>query len=147
MNEKKTEELLNILNKINNPSNLDSYLNETIKNCSNLDLPDFFNKICIEKNIKRSTLINNAGINRTYGYQILNGSKKPSRNKILQLCIAAKLNLEDTQKALTLGNSGKLYPKNSRDSIIIFGINKGISLDELNDLLFDYQLDVLLDEE
>lgn len=146
MDEKKTSNLLNILNSISTPSKLNTYINETIDDYKNIGFCNYFKDICIKKNIKKSDLINKSNLDRTYGYQILNGTKKPSRDKILQLCIASKLTLEETQKALTLGNAGNLYAKNSRDSIIIFALNNDLNVLKINDILFEFNLPTLGDD-
>ncbi|WMJ81758.1 helix-turn-helix transcriptional regulator [Clostridium sp. MB40-C1] len=143
MKDKKTSELLNILNSIDNTSNLNIYVKKVKTTFSNLDFCSYVTSILEEKNIKKSKLIELSNLDRTYAYQILNGTKKPSRNKILQLCIAAKLNIEETQKALTLGNVGQLYPKDPRDSAIMFSINKRLNLIDTNDLLGQLNLDYL----
>lgn len=140
MNDKKTSELLNILNSINNESKLTNYISETIGDFEGIGLSNYFEEICEKQGLKKSTLINNSGISRTYGYQILNGTKRPSRDKIIQLCIGAKLDLESTQKALTLGGVSNLYAKNARDSIVIFSINKNVGVMEINDLLYEFGL-------
>ncbi|WP_416906597.1 helix-turn-helix domain-containing protein [Paraclostridium sordellii] len=101
--------------------------------------------MCKEKGISKSDLIKNAEIDRTYGYQILNGTKKPSRDKLLKLCISASLDIQESNKALKLGNVGQLYPKNPRDSIIIFGINKKLNLFQIDELLFNRNFDTLID--
>lgn len=146
MDEKKTSELLQVLNSINNKDTLNDYINNKINSYDTLTLSDYFDAIFKEKNLKKSDVINSTNLNRTYAYQILNGTKKASRNKILQICIGAKLNLNETQKALTLGNVGNLYAKNPRDSIIIFSLNKGISVLDVNDLLFQFEEEILDDE-
>lgn len=143
MNE--TVELMSILKNIDNESYLDEFVKITSTNFSDLSLPNFFQDICKEKGISKSDLIKNAEIDRTYGYQILNGTKKPSRDKLLKLCISASLDIEESNKALKLGNVGQLYPKNPRDSIIIFGINKKLNLFQIDELLFNRNFDTLID--
>ncbi|MEG1132303.1 MAG: hypothetical protein RSD77_08285 [Romboutsia sp.] len=145
MNSDKTVELMSILNDIEDESFLDEFLKTTSDNFSDLGLPKFFKYICSEKNISKSSLIKNSEIDRTYGYQILNGTKKPSRDKILKLCISANLNLEESNKALKLGNVGELYPKNPRDSVIIFGLNKNLDILKIDELLYNRNFDTLLD--
>lgn len=145
MNSDKTVELMSILNDIEDESFLDEFLKTTSDNFSNLGLPKFFKDICSKKNISKSSLIKNAEIDRTYGYQILSGTKKPSRDKILKLCISANLNLEESNKALKLGNVGELYPKNPRDSVIIFGLNKNLDILKIDELLYNRNFDTLLD--
>lgn len=134
MKNKNTTELLSILNSINNPSRLKDYISNSLEENS-ITIAEFFNNICSSKNISKSKLISEADIDRTYGYQILNGSKNPSRDNIIKLSIAAKLTLEETDRALTIGKYGKLYPKKVKDSIIIFAINNKLSLLDVNILL------------
>lgn len=143
MNKDKTIELMSILNDIEDENYLDEFIKSAINNFSDLGLPKFFEDICSTKNIKKSVLIKNSDIDRTYGYQILSGAKKPSRDNILKLCISANLNLDESNKALKLGNVGELYPKNPRDSIIIFGINKNLDLLKIDDLLYNRGFDIL----
>ncbi|MCR1848547.1 hypothetical protein GKD14_15630 [Paeniclostridium sordellii] len=145
MNENETVELMSILKNIDDESYLDEFVKITSTNFSDLSLPNFFQNICKEKGISKSDLIKNAEIDRTYGYQILNGTKKPSRDKLLKLCISASLDIEKSNKALKLGNVGQLYPKNPRDSIIIFGINKKLNLFQIDELLFNRNFDTLID--
>ncbi|CEQ24223.1 Helix-turn-helix domain [[Clostridium] sordellii] len=145
MNENETVELMSILKNIDDESYLDEFVKITSNNFSDLSLPNFFHNICKEKGISKSDLIKNAEIDRTYGYQILNGTKKPSRDKLLKLCISASLDIEESNKALKLGNVGQLYPKNPRDSIIIFGINKKLNLFQIDELLFNRNFDTLID--
>lgn len=135
MEDKKTSELLDLLNSIDDISKLNNYVEKTKITFSTIDFCTYFENIIKENNIKKSKLIEASNIDRTYGYQILNGTKKPSRDKILQLCLSCKLNMHNTQKALILGNVGQLYAKNPRDSIIIFSINKGLNVIDTNDLL------------
>jgi hypothetical protein len=146
MNKDKTIELMSILNNIDDESYLDEFIKTTSNKFSDLGLPKFFEDICNSKNISKSELIRNAEIDRTYGYQILKGSKKPSRDKILKLCISANLNLVETNKALKLGNVGELYAKNPRDSIIIFGLNKKLDILDIDELLYNRNFDTLLDK-
>lgn len=136
-----TMNLLNTLNSIDSTKELHDFL-DTIDD-TNINFVTYFNDLCNKKNLKKSDLIFRSNINRTYGYQILSGDKKPSRDKIIQLCISANLTLKETNKCLILGNVNELYVKNPRDSILIFSINKNLSLFDINELLYDYNLPLL----
>lgn len=137
MNDKKTSDLLNILNSIDNYSSLKSYISDTLDDTIQTSISDYFNNVCIEKNINKSDFISRAEIDRTYGYQILNGSKNPSRDNIIKLCLAAKLTLEESDRALAIGKASKLYPKVIRDTFLIFAINNKLSIMDTNILLDD----------
>lgn len=138
MDSLKTIKLMDLLNDIDDESNLDIFISNTLNNSKNIKLYEYFEKIFKEKNLKKSTVIKNADLDRTYAYEILRGDKKPSRNKILQICIGANLSLEETNKALKIGDCGELYPKILRDSILIFAINKKLDIIKVNDLLYSY---------
>lgn len=119
------------------PSYLEKYENEL----KNFSFSDYFQKVLSEKGVSRSTTISNSGIEVHYGYQILNGSKKPSRDKIICLCIGAGFNLKETQRALNFAEMGPLYPKRMRDAVIILAINHGINyVWKVNDILSQYGL-------
>ena len=74
---------------------------------------------------------------RTYAYQILRGPKNPGREKVLALCLAAKMDYEETQRALALADAGKLYSRRKEDSIIIFALEQKLSVLQTNELLYE----------
>ncbi|GAA0069078.1 hypothetical protein UT300003_06010 [Clostridium sardiniense] len=136
MNEKNTTELLDCLKNAKNIKELENYI-DSIDEYTYTDFAKYILNKCEEKGIKKSALINKADISRTYGYQILSGDKNPSRDKIIKLCISAKLNLDETERALAIAKVGKLYAKDPRDSALIFAINKGLSVADANEFLFN----------
>ena len=96
------------------PLYLEKYDNEL----KDFSFSDYFQKVLSEKGSGRSTAVGNSGIEVHYGYQILNGSKKPSRDKIICLCIGAGFSLKETQRALNFAELGQLYPKRMRDAAL-----------------------------
>ncbi len=138
---KSTEELLDILKKKNH------YADFFQKEVGELDfssVEEYLNTLLTEKNLKKSTAINQSGLERSYAYQIFNGTKvNPSRDKVLMLALGLGLTFEETQKLLKICRLPFLYVRDLRDSIIIFAIEKNINLIDLNELLSDYGLDLL----
>lgn len=140
---KTTEELSNVLNKIKDKKELNNFISSNKQNINTASFIEYVNKIILEKNLTKSKVVNNSLISRTYAYQILQGIKKPTRDKIISLCLACEMNLEETQRSLTIAQSGKLYSKNKRDSIIIFAINSSLSVMETNELLYEMNENIL----
>ncbi|MBQ7706258.1 MAG: helix-turn-helix transcriptional regulator [Lachnospiraceae bacterium] len=134
--EKKTVELLEILNQAENSEGLKRYLYDT-SDYSNVSFNTYFNELLDKKQISKSDMVQRSGIERTYLYHILNGSRTPGRDNALRLCIGAGLKLEETMRCLKLLSLGILYAKNKRDSIIIYSINRNFSIDETNSLLYE----------
>lgn len=76
-----------------------------------------------------------ADISKSYGYQVLRGERIPGRDILLRTALFLKLSLKETQRLLTVGGCGVLYPKIRRDAAVIFALNQKMSLLETEDLL------------
>ena len=81
--------------------------------------------------------IKNAEISEIFGFQVLSGTRNPSRNTLLSLCIAMKMTLDEVQATLKIAEFAPLYPKSKRDSIIILGITNGKNVCQINNELYD----------
>ena len=114
MLKKSTDELMN---EINQSNNIDKYLKDNSEYMLDRGLSDILESIIDKKGLKKSLVIKKAEISEVYGYQIFSGVKKPLRDKLLSICIAMELTLEETQDVLKHGSFALLYPKNKRDSI------------------------------
>ncbi len=130
-----TNELLKRLNNVDSITALEEYMDYTSKYHLQLTFPAYLEMHRKKAGITPAQLIESAHIQRNYGYQILNVTKNPGRNKVIALCLALKLPFDEVQRALTIAKEGILYPKNPRDSILIFCINKSLSVMESNELL------------
>lgn len=76
-------------------------------------------------------------MSEVYGYQIFSGTRKaPSRDKILALLVAMELGYDEIQQFFKETGYPPLYAKSKRDSIVIFCINKKMSVEEINKELF-----------
>ncbi len=95
------------------------------------------------KGLKKSRVIKDSELSEVYAYQIFSGVRVPERKKLLCLCVGMKLNLEETQTLLKCAGYSQLYVKLPFDSIVIYGICKGLSVPEINELLYEYDLETL----
>lgn len=98
-------------------------------------LSDYLKQLLQEKGLERSRVVRMADLNETFGYQIFTGSRNPSRNKELQIAFAMALSMKETNRALTAAGVSVLNCKDRRDAIIIFCIDRGCSLQKVNDEL------------
>ena len=55
-----------------------------------------------------------------------------------------ELNLEDAQRLLKLAGVSELYTRIKRDSVIIFAIEKGKSISECDDLLYELNEETII---
>ena len=134
---KTTGELLHILTSTHSQKELDNYLEAHTKPDDSLDFAGCFQHFLEIHDLKKSDIIRAAQLDRTYGYQILSGVRRPGRDKILTLCIAAGLTLRETQRCLECAGEGILYARSSRDAVVIYGIEHHMDVMRINELLAD----------
>ncbi len=105
-------------------------------------LKQYLDTMMVQKGVTKTQLIERSNIEKGYAYQILRGEKKnPSRDKCLMLAFGLGLNLQETQKLLHIANVNELYIRVIRDSVIIFCIEKGMTLMQANEKLYEYGSD------
>lgn len=135
----KTGDLMNKLTSADTPGELDRYLNE-IKDKYPKDFSSYIKAILAQKRMSIADMQKKSGIDRTYIYQILDGSKHPGRDKIIAIAIACGMTLPECQRALEIAQEGILYAKSRRDSLVIYAINRKMSIMQLNSILEEYSL-------
>ena len=141
MSEKLTEELLN---ELLFTSSLDSFF-EKNTDLSSITLSQYLNFLLENKSFKKSEVIKKSGLNSTHAYEVFSGDKGASRNKVLQLAFAMKLNLRETQRLLKSARTNELYCKNKREAIIIYCINQNMSLESADDTLHRFSENTICD--
>lgn len=93
--------------------------------------------------LSKATAIKNAEMSEIYGYHIFAGSRIPERGKVLALAIGMGLNLEQVQQLLKTAGYSTLYVKRPFDSVVLYGICKKMTVAQINELLYDYEMETL----
>ena len=106
-------------------------------------LSALLNRLMQEKGLRKSQVIREAELSEVYAYQIFSGLRVPERKKQLCLAVGMRLTLEETQTLLKCAGYSPLYVKLAFDSIVLYGICKSLSVIEINELLFEYNLETL----
>ncbi len=141
MMKKSTGELLEIMK---SKRSYDEFLAEKSGELIDTTLSKYLEELAEKKRLKKSEIINKGNLDKNYAYQIFNGTKtNPSRNKVIMLAFGMELNLKETSELLRIANKSDLYVRDARDSVIIFGINKKMTLIQVNELLLDHGLAIL----
>lgn len=122
--EQRTDELHKILESMS-LKDYDNYIKDQ-DIPSSRTLSSYFEDYIKEHGLTKKDLVRNSLLDRTYGYQILSGMRTPSRDKILALCLAAKMSFPEIQRALEIAKEGILYPKEPRDAAIILCIHNNM---------------------
>ena len=125
--EKNTNDLIEELNDGKVP--IENYIQSNSDSFINIDLSNFWKELINKSGMIKTDIINKSDFSYVYFYDVINGRKIPSRDKIIRLALALGLSLDECQTAL------KFCPRIKRDSIIIHGINRKLSIYEVSDKL------------
>ena len=106
-------------------------------------LSQLLTRLLEAKGLKKAQVIKNAELSEVYGYQIFSGLRIPERKKLLCLAVGMALNIEQTQQLLKCAGYSQLYVKLPFDSVILYGLCKKLSVLQINELLYDYDLETL----
>ncbi|MDE6501310.1 MAG: hypothetical protein K2L10_04440 [Ruminococcus sp.] len=127
-----------LLKELSGTDDINDFLKNNENNLDYVSISKYLNRLVSEKNLKKSEVIRNSELSEIYAYQIFSGKKcNPSRDKVLCLAFGMGLNVEETQQMLKVFSFPILYAKRKRDSIIIFALNKGLSVLDTNELLYN----------
>lgn len=83
-------------------------------------------------------------LSRSFSYQIFSGERIPKRDVILRIAIVLGLDIPETQRLLRLASRGTLYPKEKRDSVIIFCLKNNYDIYKTDEILVGLGLRSLL---
>jgi len=127
--EKSTRELLDALS---GARNLDRFMEENRACFDRRRLADFLQQYLQEKGLKRGEVIRSSQLNEVYAYQIFNGTKEPSRDKVVCLLLAMKTTVLEAQTLLKVCGYAPLYAKDERDCVLLYALEHGLTVTETN---------------
>jgi hypothetical protein len=132
-----------LLRKLFKATNLEGFIE---KNAIAMETPPFheyISELCRTVGQVPERVIKQACIERTYGHQLFNGTRKPSRDKVIQLAFGFGLGVDEAQKLLKIAQKSLLYPKIKRDAAILYCISHHIGIVETQSMLNDMGLSLL----
>ena len=129
---------------------------EQIMNSSNPDIVDtaqvgeiafhdYIMMLLKEKRISKGKMLDDILVERSYGYQMLNGRRTPTRMVIIRIILYLGLDLRESQFLLAVTGKQALYPFNAFEAAIIYAISHGMSLESTEELLMNKGLGSLYD--
>ncbi len=139
-----TEKLTDVLRQIDHTDDLQKYVDDIEADPVYNSFQEYYNSLPQVKTMEKAALIRRTGIERTYGYQLLKGTRSPGREKVIIFCLAAGLDLHETQRALRAAGEPVLYSRKRRDAILIFAVNEKLSIEDTQELLTQFD-EVLLE--
>ena len=140
MKSKSTEELKHEIKAV---TDIEDYLKGNQGNLITSTLTAHLNSLLSQKNLSKADVVKNSNLYRTYVYQIFSGEKTPSRDILIAMAFGLHLSEEEAQTLLKISKNRELYARDERDAVILFAIQRDMTIMEVNDLLFEHGLQTL----
>ena len=129
-----------LMKTLSNSPNAKQFIKDNNSELLNYTLSEYLEHLLNSNNMRKSDVIHLTNLDRTYAYQIFNGSKKPNRDKLLQLAFGLRLSADETQTLLKVAREPLLYPRVERDVFILAALYNKNTLLECNQILEDNSL-------
>lgn len=140
MDEKSTDKLMH---EIKTATDVEDYLTKNRDYLLKESLSEHLHMLLSQKNLRRADVIRSSLLGRAYVYRIFAGDKIPSRDKLIALAFGLQLTEEETQKMLKLSGCRELYARDERDALLLFALQRNMTIMDANELLLDHGLSVL----
>ena len=99
------------------------------------ELGSTLSRLLEERGWRAADAIRACYLERSYGYQMFNGTRPPTRNFLLRLALALELGEEEAQRLLLRAGRAELYPRSRYDAAVLYGLTHRLSLEETHELL------------
>ena len=119
--------------RLKNPGDFD---NEMIENNAPPELADVLSKYIDESNISKADVIRTLNVDRNYGYQILNGTRAPTRNCLIRIGLILKLDADQINYLLRLAGKQPLYVRNLVDAKVFYAVKHNMEYPEAVDFIW-----------
>ena len=135
-----TDELMALLFK---ERNLEQFLQRNESAYLMASFGEYLNAWCRKHLEVPEQVIRRANLEKSYGHQLFNNKRNPSRDTVLQLAFAMGADLAQAQEMLRIARRSLLYPRIKRDAAIIYCLHNHISLLDTQIILQDLELPLL----
>jgi hypothetical protein len=135
-----------LLSRIFKANSINSYLDENDSQMDNAPFHEYIQKLCAERGAIPAEIINKADLSRSFGHQLFNGIRKPSRDKVVQLAFGFEMGLDEAQQLLKKAQERTLHPRVRRDAVIIYALSHNHTVDDLHNTLGELHLPPLRNE-
>lgn len=105
---------------------------------------DYMGRILRQHDLQVRDIIFRCNLERSYGYQIFNGTRRPTRDTLMILALVLKLNTEETRRMFELAGRAPLYARCRRDAAVLYGLSHGMSETDVHELLLELGEEELL---
>lgn len=98
---------------------------------------DYMNGLLQQRELRVKDVIFRCNLERSYGYQIFNGARRPTRDTLMILALILGLDAQETRRMFELAGRAPLYARCRRDAAVLFGLSHQMSESDVHELLLE----------
>jgi len=102
-----------------------------------LKLSEYLQDLLRRRNIPVKDIIRRCNLDRSYGYQLFNGTRRPTRDVLMVLSLELGLKEREAQRLLQIAGRSPLYARCRRDAAVLYGLSHRLSTSEVHELLLE----------
>lgn len=98
-------------------------------------LPEYLRGLLAGRGVTVRDVVVRCGLDRSYAYQLFNGTRRPSRDFLVLLSLVLGLEEPEAQRLLKIAGRPPLYARDRRDAGVLYALSHGLSPEEADGLL------------
>ena len=135
-----------LLDKVVKTTSISRFIKRHGKSMEQVSFSSHITGLCTAMNVLPAHVIEKSGIERTFGHQLFNGRRNPSRDKVIQLAVGFGMNYKEAQELLQAARKSILYPKIKRDAVVIYALENNLSFCDMQATLSELTLPLIGEE-
>lgn len=108
------------------------------------ELADYLKELLRLRDMPVKDIIRRCNLERSYGYQLFNGTRRPTRDILMVLSLELRLSVEEARRLFEIAGRPPLYARRRRDAAVLYGLSHGLSPADVHELLLELEEDGLL---
>lgn len=91
-----------------------------------------------KKGITRAELIKRLNVDRNYGYQLLNGTRMPTRDHLIQIALLLALDIDGLQRLLQIARKRTLYVRDLFDARVFYALKREMNYEQAVEFIWQH---------
>ncbi len=100
-----------------------------------MTLTGYLHDLLEQRKLTVGEVIQRCNLDRSYGYQLFNGTRRPTRDMLLHLAVQLRLSETEAQRLLKLAGRPVLYARNRRDAALLYSFSHRLTPAQTEELL------------
>jgi len=101
------------------------------------ELSEYLQGLLRRRKIPVKDIIRRCNLDRSYGYQLFNGTRRPTRDVLMVLSLELGLKDREAQRLFEIAGRTPLYARCRRDAAVLYGLSHRLSPSEVHELLLE----------